>query len=662
MATQPRHIYEFGPFRLIPEERQLLRENQPVPLTPKSFDLLIVLVENSGHLIEKGDLLKRIWPDSYVEEANLSVNISALRRALGEGPDGHQYVETVARHGYRFVAEVKERWNGGAEISTRESGIEENGNRRVADFELQTGSAPTTTALRPRISLRRWPLVIVGLLLLSVLLLGLNTGGLRDRLFGKVNPVQIQSLAVVPLENVSGDTSQDYFADGMTEALINDLAKIDALRVSSRASVMRFKSTRKPPQEIGRELNVDAVLTGSVARSGERVRIKLQLLHVPTNRNMWTESYERDLRDVLTLQKQVTRDLVGEIKIKVTPQEQVQFGSARSVIPEAYDHYLRGQFYLYRQTRDGNEAAIAALERAVAADPNFAAAHAELAQAYVWRLFLFAPGDKQLAERAFVAVEKALALDPDSAVAYLARGRLLWTPANHFPHDRAIREYRRALALNPTLDEARNQLALVYCHIGAFDEALQESQLAVATNPNNNLAQFRTGQTLNFQGKYERALSVLRAIPQEANPALVGHQIAWALFNLGKRNEASATLEQLLKSYPEDTGGVFTSIQAVLAASAGQESLAEDRIKSAIKKGKGFGHFHHTAYHIACAYALMNKPEQAIKWLEVAADDGFPCYPLFERDTNLDDLRQDARFVTFLAKQKQQWEYYKTIL
>jgi len=662
MATQPKHIYEFGPFRLIPSERQLLRESQPVPLTPKSFDLLIVLVENSGHLIEKGDLLKRIWPDSYVEEANLSVNISALRRALGEGPDGHQYVETVARHGYRFVAEVKERWNGGAEISTRELGIEENGNRRVADFELQTGSAPTTTALPPWISLRRWPLVIVGLLLLSVLLLGLNTGGLRDRLFGKVNPVQIQSLAVLPLANVSGDASQDYFADGITDALINDLAKIDALRVMSRPSVMRYKAAPKPPQEIGRELNVDSVLTGSVARSGERVRIKLQLLHVPTNRNMWTESYERDLRDVLTLQKQVTRDLVGEIKIKVTPQEQVQFGSARSVIPEAYDHYLRGQFYLYRQTRDGNEAAIAALERAVAADPNFAAAHAELAQAYVWKLFLFAPGDKQLAERAFVAVEKALALDPDLAVAYLARGRLLWTPANHFPHDRAIREYRRALALNPTLDEARNQLALVYCHIGAFDEALQESQLAVATDPNNNLAQFRTGQTLNFQGKYEQALSVLRAIPQEANPALVGHQIAWALFNLGKRNEASATLEQLLKSYPKDTGGVFTSIQAVLAASAGQERLAEDRIKSAIKKGKGFGHFHHTAYHIACAYALMNKPEQAIKWLEVAADDGFPCYLLFERDTNLDNIRQDARFATFLAKQRQQWEYYKTIL
>jgi tetratricopeptide (TPR) repeat protein len=212
------------------------------------------------------------------------------------------------------------------------------------------------------------------------------------------------------------------------------------------------------------------------------------------------------------------------------------------------------------------------------------------------------------------------------------------------------------------LDEARNQLALVYCHIGALDEALEESRNAITTNPNNNLAQLRTGQTLNFQGQYEQALAVLRGIPQETNPALVGHQIAWALFNLGRKEEASAVLEQLLRDYPEDSGGLFTSVQAVLAAAAGQEGVAEDKIKSAAEKGKGFGHFHHTAYHIACAYALMNKPEQAIKWLEMGAEDGFPCCPLFERDTNLDNLRQDARFAEFLAKQKQQWEHYRTIL
>jgi TolB-like protein/DNA-binding winged helix-turn-helix (wHTH) protein/tetratricopeptide (TPR) repeat protein len=662
MGRQAKHSYEFGPFRLIPEERQLLRDNQPVPLTPKSFDLLVVLVENSGHLIKKGELMERIWPDTSVEEANLSVNMSALRRALGEGPNDHPYVETVPRRGYRFVAGVKERWDEGAESPARELSEEGDEGRPVGDGERQTSSPPPAAASRPGIFPRRWQLVLVGLLSLSVLLLGLNVGGLRARLFGTGNPVRVQSVAVLPLENLSGDASQDYFADGMTEALITDFARAGALRVISLPSVMQYKGARRALPEIGRELSVDAVLTGSVARSGERVRIAVQLTHVATGRNLWVGNYERDLREVLSLQREVARDVVGEITVKPLPQEQAQFGDVRTVNPEAYDHYLRGQFYLHRQNRDGNEAAITALERAVAADPTFAAAHAELAQAYVWKLFLFAPREKQWEEKAFVAAEKALALDPDSAVAYLARGRLLWTPANRFPHERAIREYRRALALNPILDEARNQLALVYCHVGAFDEALQESQLAVTTNPNNHLAQFRTGQTLNFQGKYEEALSVLRAIPQEVNPALVGHQIAWALFNLGRREESSATLAQLLRDHPEDTGGLFTSVQAVLAASAGQEREAEGKIKSAVEKGRGFGHFHHTAYHIACAYALMNKPEQAIKWLEAAAADGFPCYPLFERDTNLDNLRQDARFAAFLAKQRQQWEYYRTIL
>ena len=473
---------------------------------------------------------------------------------------------------------------------------------------------------------------------------------------------EIKSIAVLPLENISGDASQDYFADGMTESLITDLAKIGALRVISRPSVMQYKGSRKPLPEIGRELNVDAVLIGTVVRYGDHVRIAVQLIHAATEENMGTYNYEHDLRDVLALQREVTRDIVGKIRIKLTPQEQRQFGSVRPVNPEAYDHYLRGRFYLNRQTKEDNEAAITALEHAVATDPNFAAAYAELAQAYSWKLFLFTPGEKQWAEKAFVAAEKALALDPDSAVAHLARGRILWTPANHFPHEKAIQEYRRAVTLNPSLDEARNQLALVYCHIGAFDEALEESHKAVTTNPTNNLAQFRIGQTLNLQGKYEQALSVLRAIPEEANRELVGHQIVWALFNLGRKEEASAAVEQFLRDYPKDNGGLFTGLQAVLAASTGQERKAEEKIKLAVERGKGFGHFHHTAYYIACAYALMNKPEQAIKWLEVAAGDGLPCYPLFETDPNLNNLRHDARFVTFLAKQRQQWEYYRTIL
>lgn len=374
MVRQERHIYEFGPFRLIPEERQLLRDNQIVPLTPKSFDLLVVLVENNGHLINKGDLINRIWPDSFVEEANLSVKMSELRRALGEGPGENQFIETVPRRGYRFVASVKEGLDEGAESFTREIRERDNVNAPVADEEQKI--SPLSPAVTPlgRLSFRRWPFVLGGMLLISALLLGWNAGRLRERMFATANPVRIQSLAVLPLDNLSGDASQNYFAEGMTDALTTDLAKIGALRVISRQSVMQYSGTQKPLPEIGRELSVDAVLTGSVMRSGERVRIAVQLVHAATGRNLWADSYERDLLDVLTLQREVTRDIVGEVRIKLTPQEQVQFGSVGPVNPEAYDHYLRGKYYLHRQKRDDNETAVVALESSVAADPTFAAA------------------------------------------------------------------------------------------------------------------------------------------------------------------------------------------------------------------------------------------------------------------------------------------------
>ena len=473
---------------------------------------------------------------------------------------------------------------------------------------------------------------------------------------------QIKSLAVLPMANLSGDPAQDYFADGMTDTLIAGLAKVSALRVTSRTSVMQYKGSHKSLGDIARELNVDAIVEGAVQRFGERVQVTVRLIHAIGEEHLLSETYNRDLRDILTLQNEVARAVTQKIQIKPTSQEQIRLTQARPIDPAAYDYFVRGRFYLNRQTKADNETAIDMFDRAVATDPNFAAAHAELAQACIWRLFLFTPEEKKWEEKAFVAIEKALSLDSELAEAHLARGRYLWTPSNHFPHDQAIQEYRRALGLNPSLDEARNQLALVYGHVGLLDEARQELEKAVAINPSNTLARFRIGETLLFQGKYEQALTALRNVPREVNPALVGHQIVWALFNLGRKEEASATLEQFLRDYPEDNRGLYTSLQAVFSASAGQERMAEEQIRSAVERGKGFGHFHHTAYHIACAYAHMNKPAEAMKWLEVAAGNGFPCYPLFEKDPNLNNLREDARFITFLAKQKQQWEYYRTIL
>ena len=472
----------------------------------------------------------------------------------------------------------------------------------------------------------------------------------------------IHSLAVLPMENFSGDPGQDYFADGMTETLISGLAKVGSLRVTSRTSVAQFKGSQKPLKQIANELNVDAVIEGSVQRFGDKIHVGVRLIEAETEALIWTGEYNSDLRDVLALQNELAQAVTQAIRIKLTPQEQSRLAERRRINPAAYDDFLRGRYYLSRQTKSDNDSAIQALSRTVEADPEFAGGWAELAQAYVWKLFLFTPDEKDLQQAAFVAVEKALALDPELAEAYLARGRLLWTPANHFPHDQAIQEYRRALALNPSLDEARNQLAVVLGHVGLEDEALAELDQALKTNPSNTLARFRVGEVLLFKGEHEKALAALRNVPADANPSLIGHQIVLTLFDLGRKEEAAATLEKFLKDYPEDNRGLFTSLQAILAAADGQPRVAEERIKLAIERGKGFGHFHHTAYHVACAYALMNRKEEAIKWLEYAADNGFPCYVLFATDHNLDSLREHPRFQQFMARMKHDWEKYKALM
>jgi TolB-like protein/Flp pilus assembly protein TadD len=473
--------------------------------------------------------------------------------------------------------------------------------------------------------------------------------------------VSVQSIAVLPFENMSGDSSQDYLADGISAILTEELGRVRNLRVISHSAVTKYTHTAEARVEIASELKVDALVEGSVRRAGSKVHITQRVVEARTGRLIRSQSYERDASDIPAVEREAARNIAEGIGSRYPALKNTSVEDVRRVNPDAYDSYLRGRYYSQHQNIEENEAAILNLEHSVAADPNFASAYAELAQTYVWRFFLFAPTQKQWEEKAFVAAEKALSLDTDLAVAYVARGRLLWTPANHFPHEKAIREYRRALASDPNLDEAHNQLALIYDHIGLFDLALEESHQAVLTNPNNNLAVFRTAETLVFRGQYKEALSALRSIPERANPALVGLQTAWAQFNLGRRDEASSKIAQLLKDHPEDSGGLFTGVEAVLAASAGDERTVEAKVRLAVEKGRGFGHFHHTAYHIAVAYALMKNPDQAIRWLEDAASDGFPCYPLFERDHNLDNLRQNARFIEFMAKLNQQWVGYKTL-
>ncbi len=335
-----------------------------------------------------------------------------------------------------------------------------------------------------------------------------------------------------------------------------------------------------------------------------------------------------------------------------------------SVNTTAYDYYLRGKVKVSSENRESNEAAIKLLEQAIATNPGFATAYAELARAYSVKSFNFASDaeKKRLNDDAEVAIEKALALNPDLAEAHFARGLVLWTHAKRFPHEQAIQSYKRALALDPSLDEAHHQLAVVYFHIGLFDKAWGETEKALAINPNNTLARFRFGVINLYRGRYEEALGFFKSTPPEANPTAVDRNLATVLFQLGRADEAAAVVEEYLNSYSQDEGGGVTSIKAMLLAKAGKQHEAEDVIQRSIEIGKGFGHFHHTAYNIASAYAFLNKREDAIKWLVAAAEDGFPCYPFFEIDPKLNNLRQDPRFIVFMTKLNEQWERYKAAL
>lgn len=326
----------------------------------------------------------------------------------------------------------------------------------------------------------------------------------------------------------------------------------------------------------------------------------------------------------------------------------------------AYDSYVRGKVKVANENRVDAEAAIALLQEAVSLNPNLAEAYAQLARAHNTMAFKFTEGAerKQHHENAEVAIEKALKLNPELAEAHFARGLILWTNTNRFPHEQSISAYKRSLAIDPNSDETHHQLSLVYSHIGLEDEALASVRKALELNPNNTLARFRVGVYLQYLGKFDEAIAVFKTIPREHTPLLMDRTLAETLIQLGRLQEAEAIVDDYLLRFPNDEGGSFTSVKALILAKNGKHEDAEAMIRKTQEIGSGYGHFHHSAYNIASAYAAMSRPEQAVGWLERAADGGFPNYTYFALDPNLESLRKHAKFIAFMSKLKPQWERF----
>jgi len=475
-------------------------------------------------------------------------------------------------------------------------------------------------------------------------------------------PGRIESLAVLPFDNFSGDTNKNYFADGLTDELIGKLAQISALKkVVSRTTVMPYRGTKKSIPEIGRALQVDAVVEGSVVLSSTQVSIKVQLIEAANDRHIWSETYNRDTADIVRLQNDVALAIAQAIRVVLTPEEQSRLTKARSVNPEVYELYLLGKIHNSNWNDADNLKAIELLERAVALDKEFAPAYAALAAAYVDRLYNYAPQEYKTWEpKAALKVQQALEIDPASAEAYVARAKILWSPVKNFRHEEAVVDLQRALRLNPKLSEAHYLLGLVYGHTGLLDEGVAALRTAQALDPSATTPIGDEASVHLWKGAYEAASPLWAKIPRGAGGTFfVGSHTVWTLFALQKTKDARAVLEELRKDFPKDETGELAGMNALLLAAAGDAAGAEAEIQKAMSKETRYGEFHHTVYFIASAYARLRKPREAMDALKKAAATGFPNYPLFEKDPNLGNLRDNAEFRDFLKEQEKEWKRRK---
>ena len=475
-ALHPR-IYCFGPFHLDTRTGELTRDGSKSQLHEQPLQLLIALLEQPGELVAREDLVRRLWPDGTFVDFDRGLNkaINKLREVLGDSAEEPRFIETLPRKGYRFIAPVK---TGGGDKPAQPAAEEKPSPRARSNAWLAISAAAVVLAL----------------------VVATNVGRVRDRIASWLRPVpEISSLAVIPLENLSHDPEQEYFADGMTDALITDLAKMGSVRVTSRASVMRYKGSKKTIREIAQDLGVDAIVEGTVMQSGNRVRITAQLIQASTDMHLWADAYERDLNAVLDLQGKVATDIARRVNILVRPLEQT-----RSVKPEAYGLYLKGRYAFSQYTDDGWQQAIENYNKAIASDPTFAPAYSGLADAYLVAGAYSAIPTQEALNRGKAAATQALKLDEKLASAHYAMGTAYaWYDWNWAAADK---EFHRALELNPNDAMGRNWYGGYLSLLGRHDEAIDQHERARQLDPFSLIVNANLARAFYWGKRYDEAI------------------------------------------------------------------------------------------------------------------------------------------------------------
>jgi TolB-like protein len=466
-----------------------------------------------------------------------------------------------------------------------------------------------------------------------VIALALSVGGVRDRLGGNAVAVPAtKSIAVLPLENLSKDPEQDYFADGMTEELTTQLAQMSAVKVVSRTSVLRFKGTKTPLSQIARELHVEAIVEGSVARSGQRVRINAQLIDASSDRHIWAHSYERDLREILALQAEVAGAIAIEVNGKLTPRQRKRMAAARPTNPDAYVAYLKGRYFI--DNRRSGEGARKSLEyslQAVRIDPEWALAYSGLANSYVSAALLAAVPPNEALPQAKLAAQKALQLDPDIAEAHVALGNVL--TMFDFNQAAADREFKRAIELSPGSSEPHRAYATYLANVGRSNEAISEVKLAHQLDPLSFWVSRDVGRILYECRRYDEALEALReASEMNPNSPILYNWLSWTY---DKKGMIPESVEMDLKD--EAANGVSEEIISSLRKTfqtSGQKAYLRKKLETGGASPYGFAQIN----------ARLGNRDEAFRWLEEVYDERSGWITKLKADPELDNLRSDPRF------------------
>jgi len=631
MPSTAQNLIYFADFVVDQRAGELRKGGVKIRLQEQPFRVLAALLESSGEVVTREELRNRLWPaDTFVDfDHRLAAAVNKIRDALQDSAQSPRFIETVGRRGYRFLLPVE--WG--------ERLAEPNGSSQMQAAVGALVPVPVATRINwPRIAFAGGALA----LLLAVGFFLLHRWVRPDA--GASAVPRISSIAVLPLENLSNDPEQQYFVEGMTDEITTDLAKLPGIRVISRTSAMQYKGTHKTMPQIARELNVDAVVEGTMLRVGNRVRITTQLIYAPADRHVWAQAYERDLKDVLTLQANLAQDIAGEIQLKLTTQQRANLVVARSVDPEAHEFYLKGRYFWNKRDQAGFTKAIDYFQQAIAKDPTYASAYAGLADSYALSGGLNVVPVEQAMPRARAAAEKALELDNHLAEAHASLG--LIAPFNNWNWADAERHYQHAIELNPNYATAHHWYAEGYLMpVGRADEAISEIRKAQELDPLSAVIATDLGKELYFVRRYDEALVELRrALELDTNFVSAHNWISDTLLEKKMYNDA---IVELQKTKPFKEERVYIRQTAYLYARMGRRAQAQAALAKSLQLSKGK---QVSSGAVALTYAAIGDKDESFQWLEKAYTDRSSFMTSLKYWSVFDAMRGDRRFADLLRR------------